>query len=74
MSEQAKKVELIECPIVLNYNFSAGRAPTQFLRGMKQGKLIGQRSPLTGKVIVPPRGGDPESGLPTEGEVPLAGV
>ena len=71
MSEQAKKVELIECPIVLNYNFSAGRATTQFLRGMKQGKLIGQRSPLTGKVIVPPRGACPESGQPTTEQVPL---
>jgi uncharacterized OB-fold protein len=71
MSEAKKNIELIECPIVLNYNFSAGRAPTQFLRSMKQGKLVGQRSPLTGKVIVPPRGACPESGQPTTEEVPL---
>lgn len=71
MSEAKKNIELIECPIVLNYNFSAGAATTRFLRGMKEGKLIGQRSPLTGKVIVPPRGACPESGLATEGEVPL---
>jgi uncharacterized OB-fold protein len=68
----SEKIEMIECPVSLDYNFSAGAAPTRFLRGMKEGKLIGQRSPLTGKVIVPPRGADPESGLPTEGEVPLA--
>ena len=66
-----EKIELIECPVVLDYNFSAGAAPTRFLRGMKQGKLTGQRSPLTGKVIVPPRGACPESGLPTTEEVPL---
>lgn len=71
MSEAKKNIELIECPVVLNYNFSAGAATTRFLRGMKEGKLIGQRSPLTGKVIVPPRGACPESGLATEGEVPL---
>ena len=71
MTEARKNIEMIECPIVLNYNFSAGRATTRFLRGMKEGKLIGQRSPLTGKVIVPPRGACPESGLPTVEEVPL---
>ncbi len=71
MSEAKKNVELIECPIVLNYNFSAGRAPSRFLRGMKEGRLMGQRSPLTGKVIVPPRGACPESGLPTVDEVSL---
>lgn len=72
MTEAAKKpIELIECPVVLNYNFSAGLATSKFLRSMKQGKLVGQRSPLTGKVIVPPRGACPESGLPTVEEVPL---
>lgn len=67
----SEKIEMIECPVSLDYNFSAGAAPTRFLRGMKEGKLIGQRSPLTGKVIAPPRGACPESGLPTTEEVPL---
>lgn len=71
MTEARKNIEMIECPIVLNYNFSAGRATTRFLRSMKEGRLMGQRSPLTGKVIVPPRGACPESGLPTTEEVPL---
>ena len=33
MSEAKKNIELIECPVVLNYNFSAGAATTRFLRG-----------------------------------------
>lgn len=67
----SEKIEMIECPVTLGYNFSAGAAPTRFLQGMKQGQLTGQRSPLTGKIIVPPRGADPESGLPTVDEVKL---
>lgn len=67
----SEKIEMIECPVTLSYNFSAGAAPTRFLRGMKEGRLTGQRSPLTGKVIVPPRGACPESGLPTSEEVAL---
>ncbi len=65
------KIEMIECPVSLDYNFSAGAAPTRFLQGMKQGQLTGQRSPVTGKIIVPPRGADPESGLATVDEVKL---
>lgn len=65
------KIEMIECPVTLEYNFSAGAATTRFLRGMKAGQLTGQRSPVTGKVIVPPRGADPETGLATVDEVKL---
>jgi len=64
-------VEVMESPVVLTYNFSAGYATTKFLRGCKEGKLIGQRSPFTGKVIAPPRGSCPESGVPTTDEVEL---
>ena len=74
MSDQKtelKDVEIMESPIVLHYNFSAGYATSKFLRGCKEGKLIGQRSPATGKVIAPPRGSCPESGTPTLEEVRL---
>jgi hypothetical protein len=57
---------------VLDYNFSAGRATSKFLRGCKEGKILGQRSSVTGKVIVPPRGSDPETGTPTTEEVELS--
>lgn len=70
MSEQ-KPVEIIESPVYMDYTFAAGRATSRFLRSIKEGKLVGQRSPKTGKVIVPPRGSDPESGVPTVEEVQL---
>jgi uncharacterized OB-fold protein len=73
MSEKIKDdfVQVMESPIVLPFHFTAGRAVDRFLRGCKEGKLYGQRSPVTGKVIVPPRGSCPESGMPTVGEVEL---
>lgn len=72
MSKSARKpIKVIECPVELNYNISAGVARTIFLRGIKQGKLIGQRSPLTGMVTVPSRGPCPQSGLENIEEVLL---
>ncbi len=73
MTEQTPKkpVEIIDSPIYMDYNFSAGRATAHFLRSIKDGKLVGQRSPITGKVIVPPRGSDPETGEATTEEVTL---
>lgn len=65
-------VEVMESPVVLSYNFSAGFATAKFLRHAKKGKLVGQRSSVTGKVTIPPRGADPETGTPTTEEVELA--
>ncbi|HQQ63024.1 MAG TPA: Zn-ribbon domain-containing OB-fold protein [Pseudomonadales bacterium] len=70
MSEQ-KPVEIIDSPVYMQYSFAAGRATSNFLRSIKEGKLVGQRSSVTGKVIVPPRGADPETGTPTTEEVTL---
>lgn len=70
MSEQ-KPVEIIDSPVYMQYSFAAGRATSNFLRSIKEGKLVGQRSSVTGKVIVPPRGADPETGTPTTEEVSL---
>jgi len=74
MSEEKDVIEVFESPIELPYSFSAGRAITQFLRDIKQGKLTGQRSNITGKVTVPPRGADPETGTPTGEVVELSGT
>ncbi|MFK8019984.1 MAG: Zn-ribbon domain-containing OB-fold protein [Pseudomonadales bacterium] len=66
-----EQVEGMESPIYLTFNYTAGSAISRFLRSIKQGKLVGQRSPATGKVIIPPLGACPESGQPTVEEVPL---
>ena len=66
MSEEKTMVEGFESPIELRYSFAAGAATSIFLREVKQGKLIGQRSNVTGFVSVPPRGACPISGTPME--------
>ena len=71
-SQDQDSVEIMESPIVLTYNFSAGRATSNFLREMKKGNLYGQRSSKPGKVIIPPRGSDPETGTATHEEVELS--
>lgn len=60
-------------PVRLDYTFIAGEATTRFLRGIAEGRIIGQRCPACGKVYVPPRGGCPTCAVPTEGEVELSG-
>lgn len=61
----------IKIPLRLDYEVIAGRATTRFLRGLAEGRLIGQRCPGCTKVYLPPRGSCPTCGVPTEEEVPL---
>ena len=42
MSESQDNVTGMEAPIYLQYNFTAGRAPTRFLTRIKQGLLTAQ--------------------------------
>lgn len=62
-------VTLVRTPVELDYLYSAGQAATRFLRGIAEGKLLGQRCPVDGKVYVPSRGACPSHGVPTEGEL-----
>lgn len=71
MSEEKPMVEGFESPINLHYTFAAGAATSKFLREIKKGKIVGQRSAVTGFVSVPPRGACPISGTPTTEEVVL---
>lgn len=76
MSEEKTLVEGFESPINLRYSFAAGAATSKFLREIKKGKIVGQRSNVTGFVSVPPRGACPISGTPMteEVEVPETGT
>ena len=69
MAEQPEPVEIVRTPVELHYVFSAGQSATRFLRAMKEGRLIGQRCPVDGKVYFPTRGSCPEHGVPTEGDM-----
>ena len=62
----------ITVPIRLEYEINAGVAPSKYLRGMAEGKLMGQKAVGSDKVYLPPRGSDPTSGAPTEIEVEVS--
>ena len=66
-------VESITTPIRLDYRYTAGRATERFLRGMAQGRILGQCCPSCGKVYVPPRGACPPCGVATRDEVEITG-
>ena len=59
----------ITVPIRLEYEINAGVAASKYLRGMAEGRILGQRAVDSDKVYVPPRGSDPTTGAPTEIEV-----
>ncbi|MDG2307507.1 MAG: Zn-ribbon domain-containing OB-fold protein [Candidatus Binatia bacterium] len=77
MSDEAKDevVKVIRTPVQLEYSYSAGRSASRFLRSIKQGKLIGQKCPVDGRVYFPSRGSCPQHGVPIEGDpVELADI
>jgi len=67
-------VRSIRTPAELNYQFTAGKATSQFLRGISQRRILGQRCPVCSMVYVPPRGACPTCGVPTEEEIDLPHV
>ena len=62
---------MITTPIALQYMHSASAEESRYLRGLKDGKIIGQRCPACSKVYVPPRGACPTDGVPTTTDVEL---
>ena len=64
-------VTTLSTPMRLEYLFSAGIAQSRNLRGLAEGKFIGQRCPVCRKVYVPSRGSCPVDGVPTDEEVVL---
>jgi uncharacterized protein len=65
---------MIVTPVRLHYQHSASAEESRYLRGLKEGKIIGQRCPVCGKVYVPPRGACPVDGVPTTTDVELPDV
>ncbi|WP_028933648.1 Zn-ribbon domain-containing OB-fold protein [Pseudonocardia spinosispora] len=65
-------VTMVTTPIHLHYMHSASREESLYLRGLKEGRVIGQRCPECEKVYVPPRGACPTDGVPTVEDVELA--
>jgi uncharacterized OB-fold protein len=67
----AEPVTMVTTPVRLHYEHSASAEESRFLRGLVQGRLLGQRCPACRKVYIPPRGACPTDGVPTEEEVEL---
>jgi uncharacterized OB-fold protein len=64
-------VTMTVTPVRLRYQHTASPAESAYLRGLAEGRLIGQRCPACGKVYVPSRGTCPADGVPTDSEVEL---
>jgi hypothetical protein len=54
------EIQSIVTPVRLTYQFTAGEAAQDFLHGLAEGKILGRRCPVDGKVYVPARGSCPE--------------
>ena len=71
--EGVELVRSVRTPARLEYTYTAGQATTRFLKGVAQGKILGERAP-NGKVYVPSRGADPQLGVATSEQVELQHV
>ena len=67
----ADPVTMTVAPVRLRYEHTASPAESAYLRGLAEGRLVGQRCPACGKVYVPARGTCPADGVPTDSEVEL---
>ncbi|GAA1031404.1 OB-fold nucleic acid binding domain-containing protein [Virgisporangium ochraceum] len=68
----AGPIASVTTPIHLGYTHMVSPEETRYLRGLAEGRLLGQRCPVCGKVYVPPRGACPADGVPTTDEVELS--
>ncbi|EHR50500.1 putative nucleic-acid-binding protein containing a Zn-ribbon [Saccharomonospora marina XMU15] len=69
--EEGSPVTTVVTPIHLSFQHSVSAEESRYLRGLAEGRLIGQRCPACEKVYIPPRGACPTDGVPTVEEVEL---
>jgi uncharacterized protein len=70
--EELEPVTMITTPVHLTVRHTVSPGEDVYLRGLAEGRLIGQRCPSCHKVYVPPRGACPTCGVPTEENVELS--
>jgi uncharacterized protein len=70
----AEPVTMVTTPVRLRYEHTTSREESAYLRGLAEGRFVGQRCPACGKVYIPPRGACPTDGVPTAEEVELPGT
>jgi len=69
--QAVEPVTMITTPVRLRYEHTTSAGESSYLRGLAEGRLLGQRCPACGKVYIPPRGACPADGVPTTDEVEL---
>jgi uncharacterized protein len=69
--QSGEPVTMITTPVRLRYEHTTSAGESSYLRGLAEGRLLGQRCPACGKVYIPPRGACPADGVPTTDEVEL---
>ncbi len=65
LSDEDEPVTSVRTPIRLEYDFTAGKEQTIFLRGLQHKMVLGAKRPGSDLVYVPPRGADPRTAEPT---------
>lgn len=63
--DSSEHVKRITAPASIVYSYTPGAAPTRFLRGLQEGKILGGRAAGGTDVYVPSRGMDPVMGRVT---------
>lgn len=71
-AEEVEPLASITTPTKVEYVYTPGIAANKYLQGLRQGKLIGQKSDTSGLVYIPPRGSCPRDGVPTSEEVEVS--
>jgi uncharacterized protein len=71
VEEGEPPVTMTVTPVRLRYEHTASPAESAYLRGLAEGRLLGQRCPACGKVYIPSRGTCPADGVPADSEVEL---
>ena len=64
-------VKRITDPATIVYSYTPGAAPTRFLRGLQEGRILGGRAAGGTDVYAPSRGMDPVMGRPTTESVEI---
>ncbi len=57
-------VEIFRGHVELDYQYTAGVSASRFLRAVEQGKFLGQKCPVDGRVYFPSRGSCPMHAVP----------
>ena len=70
-SAPAEPIGMITSPVRLSYDHTVSPGEASYLLALAEGRLVGQRCPVCGKVYLPARGACPVDGVPTAGEVEL---